>query len=110
LPPQIKLVTTGRRSGQPRTVTLYAYDDGDSLVVVGSNGGKKHHPGWAHNLRAHPTATVMRGRLEEKVTAHEPRGKNRDRLWELVCERFPLYVTYQKRTERTIPLFILKPK
>jgi F420H(2)-dependent quinone reductase len=33
------LTTTGRRSGQPRTVPLAYLADGDRFVVVASNGG-----------------------------------------------------------------------
>ena len=51
-----------RRSGQPRTVTLYAFDNGQRLVVVGSKGGSDSDPEWVKNLRAHPQATVTAGR------------------------------------------------
>jgi deazaflavin-dependent oxidoreductase (nitroreductase family) len=109
LPSRISLTTTGAKSGKRRSVELYAYPDGDALVVVGSNGGRKHDPGWAHNLRADSTATVKRGKQEHRVNAREVSGKARARLWDLVCGQFPLYVSYQKRCERTIPLFVLKP-
>jgi hypothetical protein len=36
---QIKLTTTGRKSGHPHEVILYAWPDEDRLVVVGSYGG-----------------------------------------------------------------------
>ena len=59
---QIKLTATGRRSGTPRAVTLYAFDDGENLVIVGSRGGSAKDPAWAANLRADPLATVQIGR------------------------------------------------
>jgi F420H(2)-dependent quinone reductase len=43
------------------------------------------------------------------VRAREPAGKERERLWQLVTEAFPLYGTYQRRTSRTLPLFVLEP-
>jgi len=104
---QVKLTTTGRRSGQPRQVTLYAYPDGDHLVIVGSWGGKARDPAWAGNLRAEPRASVQIGREERAVRAREVSGAERERLWELVCTAFPLYRTYQRRTPRSIPLFVL---
>jgi deazaflavin-dependent oxidoreductase (nitroreductase family) len=106
---QIKLIATGRRSGRPREVTLYAFPDGDRLVIVGSWGGKAHDPAWADNLRDEPRATVRAGKELRSVAAEEVTGGERDRLWELVCEAFPLYRTYQRRTSRTIPLFVLEP-
>jgi deazaflavin-dependent oxidoreductase (nitroreductase family) len=106
----IHLTATGRRSGASRTVTLYAFTDGKGLVVVGSRGGAARHPAWVHNLRAEPHAIVARGRAREAVVAREVTGaEERSRLWQLVTEAFPLYASYQRRTERTIPLFVLEP-
>ncbi len=106
---RITLTTTGRRTGEPRPVTLYAFDDGDRLVVVGSRGGSARNPAWATNLRADPRATVGRGRTAQAVNAYEAEGDERDRLWQLVSGEFPLYETYQRRTKRRIPLFVLEP-
>ena len=106
---KVALTTTGRKSGQPRQVTLYAYEDRDRLVIVGSFGGAPKDPDWAANLRAVARATVRRGRRKSEVTAHEVEGPERVRLWELVCAEFPLYETYQGRTKRVIPLFVLEP-
>jgi len=107
---RIQLITTGRRTGQPREVTLYAWEDGARLVVVGSRGGAARDPAWAHNLRALPRAAVRRGRKLEEVEVHEASGDEQDRLWRLVVEHFPLYATYQRRTKRRIPLFVLAPR
>jgi deazaflavin-dependent oxidoreductase (nitroreductase family) len=107
---QIKLATTGARSGERRSATLYAWEDGEALVIVGSRGGSARHPAWFHNLRAHPRASVTAGKRTWEVEAAEvPEGAERDRLWGLVTERFPLYATYQRRTRRLIPLFVLTP-
>ena len=42
--------------------------------------------------------------------AREAAGEERDRLWTLVTEAFPLYETYQRRTKRLIPLFVLEER
>jgi len=105
----IALTTTGRRTGLARTVTLYAFEDGDRLVVVGSLGGAVKDPAWAGNLRADPRASVRQGKTEYAVRALEAEGTERDRLWQLVSTAFPLYSTFQKRTNRVIPVFALTP-
>jgi deazaflavin-dependent oxidoreductase (nitroreductase family) len=105
----ITLTTTGRRSGRPREVTLYAYKDADRLVVVASFGGASKDPDWAVNLRSEPSASVREGRVMHQVRALEVEGSERDRLWQLVCGEFPLYQTYQQRTKRIIPIFVLEP-
>jgi deazaflavin-dependent oxidoreductase (nitroreductase family) len=108
---QVRLTTTGRQSGEPRTVTLYAFEEpGGALVITGSRGGKAHDPAWAHNLRANPRATVKVGREERAVIAREVSGGEREKLWELVTRAFPLYATYQRGTTRVIPLFALEPE
>jgi deazaflavin-dependent oxidoreductase (nitroreductase family) len=103
------LTTTGRRTGLDRVVTLYAFPDDGRLVIVGSRGGASTDPHWAMNLRADPRAVVGRGRSARQVHAREVDGPEHDRLWRLVCEAFPLYETYQRRTTRRIPLFVLEP-
>jgi len=106
----IQLTTRGARSGAVRTSELYAFPDGDRLVIVGSRGGSERHPGWAYNLQAHPIATVRHGTVTEEMAAREVTDADeRERLWALVVEHFPLYASYQKRTSRLIRLFVLEP-
>jgi deazaflavin-dependent oxidoreductase (nitroreductase family) len=104
---QITLTTTGRKSGRERPVTLYAWEDGDDLIVVGSWAGSARDPSWATNLRADPRATVKRGKRAYEVRAKEVAGSERERLWAMVVERFPMYARYQQKTDRQIPLFAL---
>ena len=66
------LTTVGRSSGQPRPVALMGFDDGDRMVVCGSNAGEPNDPAWVHNLRATSDATVQRGALVIDVTARAP--------------------------------------
>lgn len=106
---QIRLIATGRRSGTAREVTLYAFDDGDRLVIVGSRGGSAKDPAWAANLRAEPVARVRLGSEVREVRAREVDGPERDRLWELVVKDFPMYSYYERKTKRLIPLFTLEP-
>ena len=106
---QIQLTTTGARTGRRRTITLYAWEDGDRLVIVGSSGGSARHPSWVHNLRATPRAQLTRGRSTVDVTAREVTDEpERGRLWDLVVGAFPLYGRYQAGTKRLIPLFALE--
>ena len=105
------LTTTGRKSGTPRSVPLYAFEVDDRLVIVGSWGGKPVDPAWVHNLRAEPMATIRVGGKDRQVRAREVKvpSDERDRLWALVTKAFPYYKTYQRKTDRVIPLFVLAP-
>jgi deazaflavin-dependent oxidoreductase (nitroreductase family) len=106
---QIRLTTVGRRTGRAHEVIIYAFPDGEDLVVVGSYAGRPDDPDWAANLRANSRATIRRGRESVDHRAREVDGAERERLWAMVVREFPLYETYQGRTDRVIPLFVLEP-
>ena len=57
--PVSKVTTTGRTSGQPRTVMLTApVRDGDTFVFVASKGGDDRDPDWYRNMVANPEFTI----------------------------------------------------
>jgi deazaflavin-dependent oxidoreductase (nitroreductase family) len=105
------LTTTGSKTGNARAVLLYAFEDGDNFVVVGSWAGRPKNPAWVGNLRAEPAAMIRVGREDRNVRAREVDvpSEERVRLWKLVTEAFRYYETYQRKTERVIPLFVLEP-
>jgi deazaflavin-dependent oxidoreductase (nitroreductase family) len=103
------LTTTGRRSGEARDVKLYAFEDRDRFVVVGSAGGGPDDPGWVHNLRADPRARLRVGRAEHHVRASEAQGDEHERLFAAAVAAFRWYATYQRKTARRIPVFVLTP-
>lgn len=107
--PVLLLTTTGRKSGEPRTVPLLYLRDGENLVVVASNGGTAGDPAWWLNLRANPEATVEAGGRKTRVRAEEAAGEERQRLWARLVEMYGPYESYQERTDRTIPVIILRP-
>jgi deazaflavin-dependent oxidoreductase (nitroreductase family) len=68
---------------------VIAVPDGDNLVAVASNWGRRHHPAWYYNLCAHPTATVTVGGVSRRVQAHKVTDEERDRLWQQNLEVYP---------------------
>jgi deazaflavin-dependent oxidoreductase (nitroreductase family) len=104
------LGTIGRTSGRPIDVPLYAAEDGDRLVIVGSNGGKPRDPSWVDNLRAQPDVTVRLGKQRREVRAREVAGEERERLWALAVEGFPMYASFARKAPRPIPVFALEPR
>jgi deazaflavin-dependent oxidoreductase (nitroreductase family) len=103
------LTTIGRRSGEPRSVTLIYAERAGSYVVAGSNWGGQRHPAWSANLLAEPQATVSVHGRTEKVKARLVTGAERERCWALLLEHWPAYATYQDRIDRTIRVFVLEP-
>ena len=117
--PTLLLTTLGRRTGRQRTNALIYYKDGASWVVVASNGGSDHGPGWLANLRTEPHVVVQVGRRKWSATARVASPDERARLWPLVNRHnrglAPLfhpgahgrYDAYQRGTSREIPIVIL---
>jgi len=78
-------MTTGRKSGRPRTIPLLYLPDGENLVVVASNGGTAGDPAWWLNLADDPEANVEVGGRKLRVRAEEAEGEERRRLWGGSC-------------------------
>jgi deazaflavin-dependent oxidoreductase (nitroreductase family) len=106
------LRTTGRRTGQPRTVTLaYAQDRAD-YVVVASNYGSEQPPGWLLNISADPRVQIQDGPRRTGATARIvfPGDPGYERLWQLVNDHnHGRYRGYQAKTSRPIPVVVLTP-
>lgn len=106
--PVLMLTTIGRRSGEPRTVPLTYFEDGDSLLVIGSRGGGPRHPDWYLNLEAEPKVEVQIGPEHRLLRARRATADEAERLWPVVLERAPVYGRYRARTTRDIPLVLLE--
>lgn len=103
----VLLTTTGRKSGEPRTAPLLGFEEGQSIIVIPSNAGKKHYPSWYLNLRANPQAQVQVGRELRQVRAREATPQEQERLWPYVTSQYGGYDAYRQRTDRHIPVVIL---
>ena len=105
------LTTTGRRTGRSHTVPLLYVEDGEAMIVIGSNWGGLRDPLWVSNLTENPAARVQVGARKRRVTAHVATPDERPRLWSLVTGQYPGYETYARRLGdvREIPLVVLTP-
>ena len=109
--PVLELTTTGRRTGQRHAVMLTSpIRDGDALVVVASRGGDDRSPAWFLNLVADPDVLVaVQGQEPIQMRAAVADAEQRVRLWPLVTADHRNYAAYQLKTEREIPLVLLRP-
>jgi deazaflavin-dependent oxidoreductase (nitroreductase family) len=109
--PVLELTTTGRKSGQPRSVMLTSpLQEGSTIVVVASRGGDAQHPAWFLNLRDNPDVEVaMQGQPGRRMKARVASPEERERLWPRVTADHKNYAGYQTKTEREIPLVLLEP-
>ena len=107
--PVVELTTTGRKTGEVRTVMLTSpHQEGNTWVVVGSRGGDDRTPGWVLNIQANPDCQVrFGGSAAQSVQARVATADERARLWPLVTGAQKRYAGYQSRTDREIPLILL---
>jgi len=109
--PVLELTTTGRRSGQPRSVMLTSpLQEGPVLVVVASRGGDDRAPAWFLNLAENPEVKVsLQGQPTLRMNARVASRDERERMWPLVVADHKNYAGYQARTTREIALVLLEP-
>jgi F420H(2)-dependent quinone reductase len=109
--PVLLLTTTGRKTGRSRTWPLtYLGDEVNGFVVAAAYGGQPRHPAWYHNLQANPQVVVQHGEQTLTMIAEVAEGDERSRLWRRLTEAYPAYADYQRKTERQIPVVVLRQK
>ncbi len=110
LPAMLLLDHVGARSGTRRTSPLVYVRDGGDYVIVASKGGYPKHPGWFHNLMAHPDTTIQVGSQRLSVHARVATAQERARMWPAAVRVYSGYTAYQERAGREIPLVVLEPR
>ena len=110
MPPFLLLEHVGAKSGTVRTTPLGYVRDGETVILVGSNGGGPNNPGWFYNLRAHPDVRIWIGAEEQHLLARVAGQDERELLWPKVLEVTDVFTDYQRRTDRQIPLVVLEPQ
>ena len=107
--PVLLLTTIGRKSGQPKTTPLLYLDDGERVVIVGSQGGMRKHPQWYLNLTHNPEVTVQVGSRVRNMRARVANSEEHAALWPRLVALYADFATYQAWTDRAIPVVILEP-
>ena len=109
--PVIIVTHTGNKTGAIRKTPLMRVRDGDTYVLVGSQGGAPTDPVWVHNLRANPDVDLRDETQVRRMQVREIEDQaERNRLWALAVAAFPPYADYQARTTRQIPVFLAEPR
>ena len=109
LVPTLLLTTVGRKSGKDLTLPLIFGRFGPDYVVVASKGGAPAHPAWYVNLHANPKVRVQVKGEKFAARAHTADAAERASLWPKMVEIYGPYAQYQTKTDREIPVVVLKP-
>jgi deazaflavin-dependent oxidoreductase (nitroreductase family) len=105
------LTTVGARSGAHRTTPVARFDDGaGGWIIVASAGGAAQHPGWYHNIAAHPDEVQVEVEgTRHRVQVEQLEGVARSEAWARVVEKVPRFEGYTTKTDRQLPLLHLTP-
>lgn len=108
--PVVIVTSVGAKSGKLRKTPLMRVEHGGRYAVVASQGGAPKHPVWYYNLVAHPEVELQDGPVKQRMVAREVTGEEKAAWWERAVQAWPDYATYQTKTDRQIPVFVLEPQ
>ena len=107
--PVIILTSVGAKSGKIRKTPLMRVEHDGEYAVVASLGGAPQHPVWYYNLTANPHVELQDGPVKKDYQAREVYDGEYADWWQRAVATWPDYNEYQKKTTRTIPVFVLSP-
>ncbi len=107
--PTMLLTTKGRKTGNLRTIPLVYVADGDCFIIAAAYAGSEQNPTWWLNLQHSKEADVQVRRHKVRVRYELAPPEERENFWQRLVAMYPYFTEYQGRTQRQIPVIILKP-
>ena len=107
--PIVVVTSVGARSGKLRKTPLMRVEHDGRYAIVASKGGAPTHPIWYHNLVKNPHVELQDGAEPRDMVARELSGEERATWWQRAVAAWPDYASYQEKTSREIPVFLLEP-
>ena len=105
--PVVIVTSRGNKTGKIRKTPLMRVEHDGQYLLVASQGGAPKNPVWYYNLTADPTDVLLQdGPDRFAVQVRELAGDERAEWWRRAVAAFPPYADYQKKTARTIPIFL----
>ncbi|WP_006244073.1 nitroreductase/quinone reductase family protein [Mycolicibacterium tusciae] len=105
--PVLELITTGRKTGQPRPILISYLNVNGAPTLIGTHAGAEHDPAWVGNLRANPDATVVRRGRRQTVRARFLDGDEHDRAWQAAIATSTQFEDYRAAMSRPVPIVAL---
>jgi deazaflavin-dependent oxidoreductase (nitroreductase family) len=107
--PVIVITSVGASTGKLRKNPVMRVEHDGAYAAVASKGGAPEHPAWYRNLVEHSLIELQDGESKGDYKARETTGAERQLWWERAVAVWPDYATYQTKTDREIPVFVLEP-
>ncbi|WP_426243062.1 nitroreductase family deazaflavin-dependent oxidoreductase [Nocardioides sp. LHG3406-4] len=106
--PIVVITSVGVTSGKLRKNPVMRVEHDGKYLAVASLGGAPEDPVWAHNFRAHPEVDLQDGSDKATYVARELSGDERVEWWDRAVATWQTYASYQEKTDRLIPIFLLE--
>jgi deazaflavin-dependent oxidoreductase (nitroreductase family) len=96
---EVRLTTSGRKTGKPSTVTIWITTDGDRVFIRSGQGLRRH---WPKNLLQRPEGQLQLGgkvvRFKSRLVEDPAEARRASRLYS------PKYGTFVKPSKEGDPL------
>ncbi len=106
--PVVVITSVGSRSGHLRKNPVMRVEHDGAYLAVASNGAAPEDPAWADNFRRHPEVELQDEAEKHTYVARELSGEEREEWWQRAVDTWPTYASYQEKTDRLIPIFLLE--
>lgn len=107
--PVILLTTVGAKTGKLRKTPLMRVEHDGQYAIVASLGGAPKNPVWYHNVVKNSRVELQDGTVTGDYDAREVFGDEKAIWWQRAVAVWPDYASYQTKTDRQIPVFVLTP-
>ena len=106
--PIVVITSVGAKSGNLRKNPVMKVERDGAYLAVASKGGAPDDPAWADNFRQRPEVDLQDGAEKHTYRVRELDGDEYDSWWDHAVATWPTYASYQEKTDREIPLFLLE--
>jgi len=107
--PIVVITSVGAKSGNLRKNPVMRVERDGKYVAIASKGGADEQPEWYYNFVEHPVVDLQDGPVKKTYSARVLTGAERAEWWDLAVATWSTYASYQEKTDREIPVFLLEP-
>ena len=106
--PIVVITSLGSKSGNLRKNPVMRVERDGAYLAVASKGGAPDNPAWYDNFVDHPEVELQDKGEKHVYSARLLKGEERADWWTHAVATWPTYASYQEKTDREIPLFLLE--
>jgi deazaflavin-dependent oxidoreductase (nitroreductase family) len=106
--PVVVITSVGATSGKLRKNPVMRVERDGAYLAVASKGGAANNPAWVDNFRKRPEVDLQDKAEKHTYRVRELSGAEREDWWQHAVATWPTYASYQEKTDREIPIFLLE--